>query len=180
MQLFENPVPSLILGVIVAAMLGVIYLQIQKRWALVGAIFAVAATIGAVVVERIVVTPREEVRVVLHELEQALAANDLDAVLVLIDPEAAAMLNSARARLPDVKITRAKITTPIAVEVNEYGRPPTAEAVFTGRIEVSGNLGGGMIPLDKAPYIRRFTIQLRKPADRWLMYDYAESDPLGR
>lgn len=178
--LFESPIPLLAVGVIVAAIFGVTFLQTGKRWAAAGAVAAVLASVALLVVERLVVTPSEEVRATLHDLEQTLDANDLPGVISFIDPDAARVLSSANARLPGVKIDDARITTPIKVEVNEYGNPPTATAVFTGRIDVSGNFGGGLVAIEGQPYIRRFTLKLRRGADRWLIYDYSEADPLGR
>ena len=67
-SIFENPIPLLIVGVIVAVIFGVACLQTGKRWAAAGAVATVLVSVALLVVERLVVTPSEEVRATLKEL----------------------------------------------------------------------------------------------------------------
>jgi hypothetical protein len=173
--LLESPVTIIVLGSIVELMLVVALVRTGRGgflWALIG---AGAVTGALVVMERLVVTDREQIEQTFDQLSATLVTNDVAAVLKFIAPSATDVRKLAEMALPQVKIKRALITDSMAVDVNHGVNPPTAEARFIGRFDIQST--------PKVPYesiIRRFRIGLIKENDRWLINKVEDSDPLSR
>ena len=58
----ENPLPLVLIGVIVEALLVVVLMRTGRRTVLWGMVLLAVGVAGAVVLERSIVTPREEVK----------------------------------------------------------------------------------------------------------------------
>jgi hypothetical protein len=121
------------------------------------------------VVERLVVTPREAIADTLEELALALETNHIENAMAFLAPDGEQIRRDAQHYLPGVTISDANIGGDLDVVINRLTNPPTARATFTGRI--SGVNKG----LDRSPYenfVRRFTLLLRRDGDRWLVTGY--------
>lgn len=148
--IFESPIPVLLVGLVVGAVLGVGYLNTRQRGYLTGVGVVIALVILGIVLERSVKTDREQIAETLDQLASALQADGLPentaaqvipAVLRVItedDTEAAERTRQrARTNLSLAKITRARYSN-LRVEVNKLSLPPSAEVRFDAMISGEG------------------------------------------
>src|SRR5690606_896213 len=89
--LWEEPWTIGLLGFGAAALLAAVYRVVRARWLFTGAAVVLVATIGLLILERAVVTDREQVAQTLHQIAENLKRNDVSAVLAAIDPQALAL-----------------------------------------------------------------------------------------
>ena len=81
MLLMEQPLPIIFVGLIVVISLVGGLLKTGRLALLYAAILTALATTGLVVLERLVITPGEEVKATLHVVADLLERNDADAVI---------------------------------------------------------------------------------------------------
>jgi hypothetical protein len=166
----ENPMPLVLIGTIVAAALAVVLTRTGRREALWGLIAVVGLVAVAVTAERMIITPREEVRTALDEIRALVAANKPADLLTRIDVNPNDQeLNTLRRRVQDdlarVTVTEAKITElrDEDILVSESGN--TAKTKFSGAVSISG--GGQAGVAGSFPF--RFEVDLRKKDGVWVI-----------
>jgi hypothetical protein len=126
----------------------------------------IAATLLMLFVERMVVTPSEELEESLTTLMAALKANDLPGVLAQIDPSAASVRGDAETLMPQVNVKDTGFSA-VRVEVAESSTPPRATVFFRGRIDgMHAHSGARLFFFDKVE------IEWQKRGDQWLVTDY--------
>lgn len=164
----ESPVPYLLIGLAIESMLLIVYLQ-TRRTVLLGAILAVAAIVaGGVLVERVVVTDREAIERTVYELAASIEADDVQAVLTFISPQAKRTKRDAKREMDRYAIELARIISPLQIEFLRQTSPPTARAEFRAIVKAAeGRSGfGGTGRLD-------FVLTFSKEDGRWLLLGYA-------
>ena len=166
---FENPLPLLFVGVIVEAILiSLLYGTHKKVWLLpiVGVLLVLVAL---VLVERIVVTPREEVECTVDQIADALRANDINAVLARLSDSARESRSRAKWALGRIEINGVKVSG-LEVTVNSLRSPPTAKAVFSGVLKFDDRK-------KEYPYrahAAKFEVDFRKEGGRWMVTGHRE------
>jgi hypothetical protein len=170
----EDPLVVIVLGAATELAL-VIALFTTQRGKLVWAMLGVAALTGVcLLVEAIVVTPREDVEAVADHVIAALRANDVEAVVGHIDPAATGMIDRARWAMQQIHITSASY---FDLKIDVAGTSPLSTATADFVLKVQGD-----DPLQRSPYstyIKRFMVTFRHASGRWLMTGYKVGDPLG-
>ena len=118
-----------------------------------------------VLVERYVVTDREQIEDTLFGAAAAIEANDFDAAFAYLAPEVELLHGDIRRRLQTVNVEEATIAD-LTIDFSPLELPPKAMARFLGilKFEASG------IPYDRV--LRRLTVKLVKQGDRWLIESY--------
>lgn len=186
--IYENPIPALLVGLVVGSVLGVGYLNTRDRRFLIGVGAVIALVIGAIVLERSVKTDRELIAETLDQLASALQAdglaeNSADEVIAAVmrvitkdDGESAQRTRQiAETNLRLAKITRASYSN-LQVEVNKLSLPPSAEVRFDAMVS-----GEGRPPLTEMVGYRTYPLQFvikmvyekddRYDEPRWLIGD---------
>lgn len=171
--LLETPWPAILLGVMAEIILAIVFFTIPRRWVMIAMGVVAALMVGAIVLERFVVTPTEEVESALQQLAASLEANDIPAILSLVAPDATGVRGAAEKHMPRYQINAVHIARDLTITVDEKTDPPTAVAKFTCR--VNANDKRGQIPYQNA--ILQFTMRYRKEGDRWLLYEYDVDRP---
>lgn len=165
--LFEDVTWLIGVGIVVEALLAVVLFRTGRGVVMLAMAAVLAVVLAGVVIERLVVTEREEVVDTLDALAAALVAGDLQAVLSHLAPEASFARDQAQTHLPQVKINEARMRN-IEVMINRLTSPPTAEAQFRGILNIKDLRG--QFPYEH--YIQQFTVRFRREGDRWLLVDY--------
>ena len=170
----ENPMPPIVLAIVVEAIL-VVALAKTGRRSYLWAMLATAALAGAaVVIERLIVTPREEVVGALEEIRAIVEANDRGALLDRIDRGAVALRNRVQTDLSQLTVTEAKIND-LRVLVNPDGQ--AAQADFIGVVHLRG---GGTIVLRNNVALRFDVGRRKRPEDgRWVVTGAEYRPPVG-
>lgn len=167
MTLLENPLAIGAVGGVAITFAAVVFAA-RRSGASLAALAAVAAvTLALLVVERLYVTPAEQVESSLEALLAAIEANDAAAVLAHIDPAAAKMRADVESLMPLLKVELANAGS-IEIAVDDAAQPPAATATFRAFLH-------GIHVRTSAPvgYInQRVDLQWRKHADQWLVTSY--------
>jgi len=161
----ENPMPPVLIGTIIAAVLAVVLARTGKRSALWGLLAVVGSVVGIIVMERMIVTPREEVRTALEEIRGLVAANKPMELVNRIDTNAgvAELRNRVQRQLSDVVVTEAKITELRDEDILISNSGNTAKTKFTGTVDM--NVPGGQ-PMH---FALKFEVELQKKNGVWLI-----------
>ena len=168
MWIVENPLPILLLGIAAEAVLVVVLFQ-SGRGAILLAMAAVAvATAALLLVEWLVVTDTERIETVLYRAAAALRDNDVNGVFECLAPAAVSLRLSVAARLANLKVVEARITSRPNIRINRLTNPPAATGTFFGRVRVEGGFGGVVA----GPFIGRVTVELEKRDDQWAITGY--------
>jgi ketosteroid isomerase-like protein len=169
----ENPIFWIAVTVLLEAILAVMLVK-TGRGALVGAMIGVLVLGAAgLLLERVVVTEREEVEAAFEEIAAALERNDVPGVMACLASDASQLRTEASSRMPRVEISDARIRD-LKVSFNRRANPPTARADFKAIVEARDKKGE--VPYEH--FIRQFSVGLRREGDRWLLTDYTSYDPL--
>jgi hypothetical protein len=165
--LFEDPWPAIIVG-LVAELVLFVYFRRSGRVVFLAAMGGVLLLVGLFwLIERWVVTPREEVANTLYEMAAALEQNNVEGLMPYIATEATQIRNLARRELRNLKIEQAQVGR-LEIELNLAANPPTARTSFLGQLRFKHLRE--QIPYET--YMDRITVDLRKQQGRWQMTDY--------
>ena len=171
--LFENPWPLAAIGGLTIAILIGGFLQTQSKRLLLGAAFIVLL-IGAVfVVERMVVTPTEEVADTLHEIAADLEVNNIEGVVRHIASTSPHLEWDARSRLRGVTLERVKIKRNLEIEVAPESDPRSANARFN--CVVIGTDNGGTWGKRQSAFF--LDVNFKKEQGSWRVASYEMKDP---
>lgn len=167
--LLEDPTTVLTAGILIQVLLAVMLVKTARGSILfaMGAVFVLVILL--VVVEFTVVTPREEIENTLYQAATAAEANDVEQFMTFIAPASAAGFSEVQSRMPRFDIRSVRLGQ-LQVEFDDSG---TAMARMIASVEADDRQS--QIPRDK--YIARFSVNLRKVDDRWMMVAYQE-EPL--
>ncbi|MCA9237875.1 MAG: hypothetical protein KDA44_20515 [Planctomycetales bacterium] len=167
-SILENPLPIWIAGAVCATFAGVVFAARRNLASLVALAVIVLLTLAGAAIERAVVTPREEIEAATTGVLDALEANDLPAVLALIDPAAKTVRADAEAAMPQVKIDKANIEGTLTIELAPAAAEPTAAvAKFRGILIGNTRRGGATIG-----YRDQVEINWVRRGDQWLIDGY--------
>ena len=169
--LLENPWPAIVGTLLAESLLAAALYATGK--AKIGIAMGIVLLLGLalVLVERFVVTETEEVEDTLQAVAAALETNDLAAVMAFLAGDASNIRAAAQNWLPQAQITAARVGSDLRITFGEGADPLTAEATFTGRISRVVNNPQELLPYRE--FVQKFTLDLRKEGDRWLLTDYA-------
>lgn len=166
MTLFlENPLPIWSLGAVCLAIAVIVFLSKRSLGAVLGVVGVIAVTLLLLFVERVIITPSEEVEESLTALMAAIEANDLPGVVGAIDPAAKAIRTEAETLMPQVKIKETGMAS-VQVELDD-SNPLEATAFFRGRIDGTHARTGVRVF-----YFDQVEIDWRKAGDTWRVIDY--------
>jgi ketosteroid isomerase-like protein len=163
--IFEGPWPILLTALVLEAILLIALVRTGRAvllWAI-GGLGLLAA--GLLVLERAIVTENERISAALDGLAVAAEANDLEAVLSFIAPDADPVRRMAIDGLRRVKVREAKIGNDLVIRITQQGGAPSALATFTGRFRLESNREA----LGHENFVGRFQVGLVKRGDKWLI-----------
>ena len=164
--LLENPVPIYAVGAVLATLCGLAFVARRNLPSLLAFAGVVGATLLLLLVERLVVTDREQVEAAVVELMKAIEENDLATVVAAIDLAAAEVRDDAETLMPLVKVEDTGATS-LRVEVGATAEPQTAVAKFRGKINgIHRNSG------QRVFYFEEVHLFWVKRERQWLVVDY--------
>jgi hypothetical protein len=171
----ESPWPSLAIGFALEVILAIALVRTGRTAIIAAMVVVLAATIGLLALERVVVTEREEVEDTLDAVAAALESNDVPAVLAAFSPNCP-RLGEVKSALSRFTVREARIGGDLEVRINRLTSPPSAATYFTGRID--GKDSRGEFPYEHM--IRKFKVTLERRGDKWLIADYSDADSRAR
>ncbi len=163
---FENPIPIYAVGAVLITLCGLVFLNRRSLVSLVALVVACLGVLALVVLERLVVTDREQVEQAVAEIMLAIEQNDLSGVLALVDPAANQVRSDIEVMMPAANVTDTGFTS-LEIEMNGGAEPDSAEARFQGKLDGVHKQSGSRIF-----YFDVVKLYWTKSGDRWLLEDY--------
>jgi len=164
--LLENPVGIWAGGAVLATLAGLVFFARRTLTSLLVLAAVVLGTLGLVLLERSVVTEREEIEAALESLFVAIEAGDLPGVLAHIDPASSGVLAEAKTLLPMLRVKDMGVSS-IVAKIDTNSDPPTAPSEM--RIKVDGiHIRSGQ----RLFYFDKVLVQWTKKEGRWLVSGY--------
>jgi hypothetical protein len=171
--LLEDPLPIVLIGILLEAMLSIAWVNTRRRGLLVAMLAVLLLVAGGVGVEWWVVTDAERIEDALIGAAQALEADDLAAFDQYLAGSATRTRSRAAYALGLVEIDRFRITH-LDIALNRLTSPPTAQARFFGAVHYRGRAEA----ISYGIYRAEFTVTLQLDNGRWLITDHVEHDEL--
>jgi hypothetical protein len=100
-------------------------------------IAVIVSTFAAVILERVVVTDREQITATLHEIADAVRRNDVETALGYVYSGAPQVRSQAAAELARYEFTEVDIKRNLEIEVFPKANPPRAVAEFNVTVQLS-------------------------------------------
>jgi hypothetical protein len=164
----ENGLGIAVIGGLVVTLTLVFFMARRTGASLSAFAAAVGATIGLLAIEWFVQTDREQVASAVHGIYAAVDQNDVEGVLVLIDPKATQIRADVQALMPSVKVESAGSGRNIEIALDESATPMTATT--TSRAFLNGTHVQTGHPV---PYVnQRVDMEWVKNGDQWLLKGY--------
>lgn len=170
----ENAFMPFITGLLISGMLGSAAFMLGNRSLAMLATIVGICSIALVIVERYVVTDREQVRNLLYEVANDVEFNRHDAILAKMKKGSRAH-DRAGPEMPNYKFRRCNVTGIRELSVDENANPLTASINFVVFIDVHAPTYQ-----HDGPGRREVTLTFEKQPDgRWLIIDYSHRHPTG-
>ncbi len=167
--MLESPWPALIVtGIIALVLISALLRSGEVKW-LIAAVVALIVGGAAILLERYVVTEREQVEQTLDEIAALAVKNDVPGVVAHLVPEAREIQRLAEAELAHVTIREVKLGD-LNVDVDAKSSPPKATAKFIARVEGSDKRG----TVGHNVFIQRMEVGFEKRDGRWLVSTFKE------
>ena len=175
--ILESPLPAIVFGIFVEAVLAVVFLNTRRKSVLVAIVAVLLIAVGGVALEKWWVTDREQIEATLNEIARALEANDLELVCSFIEPDAETTRILAAVNMALVTVKSAKVRN-LEVEINRLTSPPVAETRFMGNFDCEGKaVMGNMIPVPDNKYFLDFEAEFLLIDGRWMVGDEVKFEP---
>lgn len=164
----EDPTPILVCGGLVLLVLGGLFLKSGRAGVLIAAALVAVVMGAAVLIDRFVVTDREQVANTIYGAAAAAERNDLNAVADFISPTAPEVKAEARRWIGQAKIESVSISA-MEVTLDRAAKPMTATAEF--RVFATGQLTDRSMPYP-FKYLSRLEVKLMQSGKQWLVTAY--------
>ena len=171
--LLESPITIALMGLVVSAVLAGGWLKTADRRLAIGFGLSILVTIGLLVLERMVVTDREQVTRVIYSVAQEVRAGNYEAAVEHMAPDAASEKQKALGELRHFTVSDVTIKQPIEIDLNSKKAPTSATARFN--VVVTGGDSGGVISDQRVP--RFLEVKFIKQDGRWWVDSYEHFEP---
>ncbi|MEX2174399.1 MAG: hypothetical protein WD872_08555 [Pirellulaceae bacterium] len=173
--LFDQPIYIVLLGVLLAVLVGGAWTASGRKEFLYGLVGVAALTVALLVVERFVVTDNEAIRKTLVEIARAVQSNNLRRLVEHIDPKSTSVVQEAEAEMPNYSFTECRVTKIHKVDIDAASEPRSAVVEFN--VVAAGTFSAdGMKLTQRVP--RWVRLQLVRSAEgEWLVQNYEHAAP---
>jgi hypothetical protein len=126
----ETPLLAILIGGLTTAILASGWLRTGKQWLLYLMVAAILLTVGAVILERAVMTDREQITATLHEIADLVERNEIDAAFEYAHSSSPEVRSEAAGELTQYEFHEVSIRRNLEIQVFPERIPPTAIAEF--------------------------------------------------
>lgn len=172
--LMESPLPAVLIGGLTTAILVSGWLRTGKQWILYLTIPVILLAVGAVFLERAVITDREQVKATLYEIAELVERNEIDAAFKYAYSGTPEVRSEADGELPLYEFREVSIRRNLEIKVFPEHIPPKATAEFN--VLVVFGPKGQFVGESR---ILRFVVVtfLQEETGEWRVSDYEHSPP---
>ena len=169
----ESPLPALLGGGLLTAMLVGGWVQTARIWPLFAALGVIGITASLVLLEQAVETERERVTSTLEEIVQVVEQNDLEGLLGHIHPDAVDIQQQARKEFSRYRFSEISIRPNLEVTTHA-GSPATARVTFN--VVADGSITD--LGLEASTVRRYVELDFKQHSGTWKVVKYAHFEPL--
>jgi hypothetical protein len=166
----QQPLVLIVAGAVVVLVLFGVLQQTGKKWALIAMVAAALATVGLVVVERMVITPEEAVRATLYAIAKDVERGDIEAVVAHLSSRSPELHDQVRAVMKPYRAEEVRVTQIRDLVV----QPDGGHASVHVHVRAVGGDRGGMF--EHQPYFPQFNVTFVLEEDQWRVQDYEPTD----
>ena len=161
--LCENPIPLMVIGVVVGIILLVMVYQTgEPRWLYIFGGFVLVMG-GLLVAEKLIVTPREKLLLTIEDGASAVRANDWTRAMTFVAPNSKQTAQQLQGDSRSYKIKELEVLTR-DLHFDNDANPTKCDATLVTRIRVEGKISyAGLLKL---------TLNFVWQGDRWLVENY--------
>ena len=165
-SLAENALPIWIVGGLLALAAAIAFVSRRDLASLASLAVILVATLALALVERLIVTDREQIESGLYAAMDAIEQNDADGVLKWIDQGSVNLRSDAETLMSLVQVERANVAGSLRVEIdpNDAARGSTRFRGFLNGVSRSGGF--------RISYFDEVEVYWSKQSDRWLIDGY--------
>ena len=176
--LFDRPVYVALMGVVLCVPIAIAWVMTGRKEVLYALAAAFVIFVGLLIMERMVVTDREQIEATVLQIARDVQANNHQAVLSHIYSGSPQLKQKAQSEIANYVFTECRVTKAPEVEVNINDHPRSAKVSFLAAAAGDFKYGGASASFSKeAPIRRRIIFKMRKEADgRWTVEDYGHQD----
>lgn len=172
--LFENPLPTILIGGGTALLLGFGWVQTGNRWPLHLLVAALLLTFAGVLVERWTVTDREQITTILHDIAALVERNEIEAAVEYAYSGSPEVRQQALSELPGYEFTDVTIKRNLEIKVLPEHVPPQADATFNVSVTVSTR--NDALKNLRVPRFVEVTF-LKEKDGQWRVAEYRHREP---
>ncbi len=173
--LFEQPLTILVIGAVLMAAASMAWAHTRERWAALSIVASLVLTLGGLALERLVVTPAEQVADTLDAIARQLERNQPEGLLPFISSSNDPLKKEILQRLGMVTVQTVSVKSNLKVTAGRGNPPRTAEARFNAVASIKDRSGyGGDFTVP-----RFFTVQFVWEDGQWRVARYEMSEPVG-
>jgi hypothetical protein len=164
-SLLENPMPILLVGILIEVALGYLLVTMRKRAFAIAMGAVLLVMVAGLVAERFVVTERERIQQALYAAAAAIETNDITEVEKCLakNAEGKNVRDRAAFYMGLVEIQRIKLSDVKVGEINRLASPPTVEVSCYGLAEYKDKTG--LSPYNH--YAHGFAVEMVRDKGEW-------------
>jgi len=148
-----------------------LFLRPKRRPILVAMLAVVVLVVVGVGVEGVIVTERERVERMVHDVVAAIESNEPKRVLEFISPSADQTRSFATSMLQKIRVVDVKIKIR-AITIDRLSTPPSAEVQLDAVVLMEHPQSGAQDPVR---YVRSCTVKCMKEGKTWLVTDVTDA-----
>lgn len=167
MNFLESPLLVLVVGALCATFALVVFLSRRTMGSLAVLVGVAAVTLALVLVERLVVTDREQVEAGIETVLACVEANDVGGVVAWIDPAAKVVVDDVRKLMPLIKVEKARALSDVEVVMGPDA-PDAATSSFRGFLDGVHTRSGMRVGF----FNQRIDVHWVRRGERWLVSGY--------
>ena len=171
MWIMEQPLTIAFVGIVVVILLTAGLLQTGRHSLLYAAITAALLTVALVIIERMVVTPREQISATLHVIADRLQQNDVEGVVEFVSSGKPKLREEARRKMDQFTVHDVEIKRNLKIDLLAQQGRELADVSFNAIL----SLEGYGVEFRRQPLF--FVLKMRSEDGQWRVREYEVQDP---
>ncbi|HYM86212.1 MAG TPA: hypothetical protein VET30_05690 [Pseudoxanthomonas sp.] len=175
MWLFDQPLYIVIIGIVLGILVGGAWTASGRKELLYALGGVVGLTIVLMIIERLVITDAEAIRITLNEIARDVQNNNLKRLVGHISKANPSLVQRAEAEMPNYKFSECRVTKVHQTDVDADSEPRSA--VVTFNVVASGTFRqAGLEVSDTVPRWVQLHM-VREEDGRWRVQNYKHAPP---
>ncbi|MCH2178539.1 MAG: hypothetical protein MK106_07010 [Mariniblastus sp.] len=174
--LAETPLYTIMIGSLMTGFFALVWFVSKQRIFFALSVLTVIGVVAGVVIERWIITDREQLRENIFLLAEAVESNNVADVVKQVSQSTPQTIRRIQNEMPDYNFRKCRIIGFNYIDLPETKNPARASVDFVVRFNVDATQTHGY----DGSGIRRITLTFEKQGDLWKVIDYHHEHPQSR